>query len=210
MKSRKRGKRQYDKEEKSIFAGYLKCADCKMSMNKSSYKLKNGIKKNSYYCSTYKTRSKKLCTEHYIKEELLKESVLETIKLQINLCIEIDKVIQEIKQNNSSKAEKEKIQKQIEKQERELLKRKVLKKSVYEDWKLGKINQKDYQEYVQIYNIETTEIQNKLQRLKEQQKELSKDINNNWIKSYVKYKNINEITSEIMESLIDTIYVYGK
>ena len=108
MKSRKRGKREYDKEEKSIFAGYLKCADCKMSMNKSSYKLKNGIKKNSYYCSTYKTRSKKLCTEHYIKEELLKESVLETIKLQINLCIEIDKVIQEIKQNNSSKAEKEK------------------------------------------------------------------------------------------------------
>ena len=208
LKSRKRGKREFDKEEKSIFAGYLKCADCKMSMIRSNYKLKNGIKKNNYYCSTYTIRSKKLCTKHYIKEEILKESVLETIKLQINLCIEIDKVIQEIKQNNSSKAEKEKIQKQIEKQERELLKIKVLKKSVYEDWKLERISQKDYQEYVQIYNIETTEIQNKLQRLKEQQKELSKDINNNWIKSFIKYKNINEITSEIMESLIDTIYVY--
>lgn len=208
LKSRKRGRREYDKEEKSIFAGYLKCADCKMSMNKSSYKLKNGIKKNSYYCSTYTTRSKKLCTKHYIKEEILKESVLETIKLQINLCIEINKVIQEIQQTDNSKAEKAKMKKQIDKQERELLKRKVLKKSVYEDWKLEKISQKDYQEYVQIYNIETTEIQNKLQILKEQQKEISKDINNNWIKSFVKYKNINEITSEIMESLIDTIYVY--
>lgn len=209
LESRKRQKTENRKGTKSIFAGHLRCADCKMAMLKGTYVYKEKPKKNYYHCSTHANRSDILCTKHYIKEETLRETVLETIRFQVKLSIEIDNTIKEIRKIKFSNGEKENIQKQIDIAEREILKQKVLKRSVYEDWKLGNVTEKDYQKYIQSYNNKVIEKTELLKNLKEQIKEITeKTANNDWIENFKKYQKIKGLTPEIIDSLIDTIYVH--
>ena len=84
-----------------------------------------------------------------------------------------------------------------------------MKRSVYEDWKLGNVTEKDYQKYIQSYNNEVFEKTELLQKLKEQIKEITeKTAHNNWIENFTKYQKIKELTPEIIDLLIDTIYVH--
>lgn len=98
-----------------------------MAMLKGTYVYKDKPKKNYYHCSTHANRSDILCTKHYIREETLREAVLETIRFQVKLSIEIDNTIKEIRKIKFSNGEKENIQKQIDIAERELLKQKYWK-----------------------------------------------------------------------------------
>lgn len=47
-------------------------------------------KRYVYYCSTYSRKSHSLCTKHLIRSDTLTKAVLEAIKLQIDLVINID------------------------------------------------------------------------------------------------------------------------
>lgn len=61
-----------------------------------SYKEKTGKKRYVYYCSTYSRQSHNLCTKHFIRSDNLNNAVLEAIKVQIYLVIDIEKLIKEI------------------------------------------------------------------------------------------------------------------
>ena len=64
----------------SMWAGVLKCADCGRAMHKKYCKNKSGTVYEYYICSTYRKKSKNLCTKHTLKVEELENAVLETIK----------------------------------------------------------------------------------------------------------------------------------
>lgn len=51
--------------ELSMFAGHIRCFDCKRAMNKKTLSNKNRNRDYWYYiCSTYRNKSKELCTKH--------------------------------------------------------------------------------------------------------------------------------------------------
>ena len=81
--------------ELSIWAGFLKCADCRRAMNKKSSTNKSGSKYEYYICSTYRKKSNKLCTKHTIKEELLEKAVVQAINLHIDLLINTEEIIKQ-------------------------------------------------------------------------------------------------------------------
>ena len=84
----------------SVWAGFLKCADCKRAMNKKSSTNKSGSKYEYYICSTYRKKSNNLCTNHSIKVENLEKAVLKAINLHIDLLIDTKEIVRQI--NNSS------------------------------------------------------------------------------------------------------------
>ena len=48
-----------------MFAGHIRCFDCKRAMNKKTLSNKNRNRDYWYYiCSTYRNKSKELCTKH--------------------------------------------------------------------------------------------------------------------------------------------------
>lgn len=197
--------------EVSLFAGYIRCADCKRAMNKKS--TNNKLKTYYYYvCNTYRKKSKQICTKHTIRSDYLEKVVLESIKLQINLAIEMEKVIKKINKSEKRNLANSNLEKMINSKQNELEKYKKLKKSVYEDWKLGDISREDYLEYKSSYEKEIENIEMNIKYLEDEKIKYKEQIlgDNDWIENLKKKKNITKLTRDIVIELIDCIYVHEK
>ena len=197
--------------ELSKFAGHIRCADCKRAMNKKTLSNKNRNRDYWYYiCSTYRNKSKDLCTKHSIRNDKLEEAVLEAIKLQISLVIEMEEILKEINKSKTVSLRNNNIENNIKRQELELEKNKKLKKSSYEDWKLGVITQEEYIEYSESYTKAINEIEENLKYLYEEKQNYKNQVqsDNSWITVFKKNKNITELTKEIIDELINCIYVH--
>ena len=204
-----------NKGELSMFAGHLKCADCKRSMTRSvsrskSYEARTGNKRYRYYCSTYSKQSSKLCTKHAIGDAKLQELILESLKVQIDLVIDIEKTIKEISDIKNSNYDRDIIEKNIKKVECEIEKNKNLKKSIYEDWKLGVISKEDYMDYSKDYD---ESIQKQIVNLNFLKEKLSlikqnEDSDKKWIQEFTKRRNITKLTKDVIDDLINIIYIH--
>ena len=198
-----------------MFAGHLKCADCKRSMTRSvsrskSYEERTGNKRYRYYCSTYSKQSSKLCTKHAIGDTELQVLVLESLKVQIDLVLDMEKTIQEISNDKSIDYDKEIIERNIKKVECEIEKNKNLKKSIYEDWKLDVISKEDYLEYSKDYEenikkqiINLNYLKDKLSLIKQNENSDKKSI-----QEFQKRKNITKLSKQVIDDLIDIIYIH--
>ena len=128
----------------SIFAGVVKCADCKKAMNKKSSTNKNGKKYEYYICSTYRKKSHLLCTKHTIREEKLNEAILQAINWNIQKYANNIKTskIENTKQDIVKEKERDDLENFIKKKKREREKKYNYKKNLYEDWKNRRYNKR--------------------------------------------------------------------
>ncbi len=196
-------------KELSIWAGFLKCNDCKRAMNKKSSTNKSGNKYEYYICSTYRKKSNKLCTKHTIKVELLEKAVLQAINLHIDLLINIEEMIKRINQSNFQNQKDENIENMIKVKKKELYKISNFKKKLYEDWKNEDITRDEYLEYKQEYENEIKRLKQNIDSLEiENQKYKTQSITNNeWIERFKRERGITELSRDIMMELVDCIYV---
>lgn len=195
--------------EVSLFAGYIRCADCLRAMNKKS--TYNKIKTYYYYvCNTYRKKKEGACTKHTIRSDYLEKIVLESIKMQIDLVIEMEKMVQKINKSPTRNIYNANIEKMIQSKTNELEKTKKLKKAVYEDWKLGVITQEEYFEYKASYEQEVIKIEENINYLQEEKKKYEEQVlgDNSWIDSLKKKRNITALTRDIIIELIECIYVH--
>ena len=194
----------------SVWAGFLKCADCGRAMNKKSSTNKSGNTYEYYICSTYKKKSKKLCTKHSIKEEKLKQAVLQTINLHINLLIDTKEIIQQTEKGSFKNAKNENLEKILDTKQNEISKILNFKKELYEDWKNEDITREEYLEYKKKYNNDIERIKKNIETLKNEKQEskIQNQLQDKWVKKFKEDKKITELSREIMLELIDYIYIY--
>ena len=83
-----------------LFSGFLRCADCSKAMNR---KLISQPHRDYYYyiCSTFKKQHSGACTKHTIRSDRLEQAVLETLRSQIALAVEMDELIAEINRSGT-------------------------------------------------------------------------------------------------------------
>lgn len=196
----------------SMFAGHIKCADCQRAMVKrqASY-YKNKPRKYYYYaCSTYFRKSQGLCTKHTIRNDKLEDAVLEAVKLQISLVIDADKVIRQISKSKKFNYKMDIISSNIDRHEKELDKFKKLKKSTYEDWKFGVIREDEYFEYVKGYDDKIQQLEDALKKLYIEKATSSSEnkYDSDWVEKFETNKNIKELSKEVIDDLIENIYVH--
>lgn len=194
----------------SIWAGILKCADCGRAMHKKYCMNKNGKRYEYYICGTYRKKSKQLCTKHTIKEEILEEIVLQTIKLHIDLLVDVNKILEDNINKKMEEVENEKIEKIKKTKKGEVEKVKELKKGLYEDWKNDYITKDEYVEYKKKYEKEIEKINGILNNLDKQEnkKENIRILNKKWIENFEISGNINKLDRDIIMELIDFIEIY--
>ena len=194
----------------SIWAGFLRCSDCKRAMHKKSSTNKCGSIYEYYICSTYRKKSNKLCTKHTLKVEELEKAVLQTINLHIHLLIDIEKLLKQINTIEKNDISPNKINEMIEQKQNEISKISNFKRTLYEDWKSEYITKEEYLNYKQKYEQDinkTREIIINLDKQKEKQKQIT-NTNNEWIENFKVHKNITELDRGIIAELIDYIEVY--
>ena len=194
----------------SMWAGILKCADCGRAMHKKNCKNKSGTVYEYYICGTYRKKSNKLCTKHTLKIEELENSVLEAIKLHIELLIDTENILDQVNKSKTKQLPNANMDSIKEAKEKEIKRLGNLKKGLYEDWKNEDITREEYLEYKQKYEQDIEKLKDiivNFDKQKEKQEEIIEG-NSQWIDNFKKYKNIFKLDRNITTELIDYIEVY--
>ena len=160
-----------------------------------------------YACSTYTRRSKDLCTKHSIRSDILEEMVLKALQVQISLIVNVSQTVNKLSKRANVNFKKKLIEDNLLKMNKELEKNVGLKKSAYEDWKLGYITEEEYNDYTKSYVARIGQIEENIRNAKEELKSYSDDNNaNKWIEEFKKYKNVKKLSKNLVDDLIDEMY----
>lgn len=200
--SKSKGQKNY-----SIFNGKLKCVDCKRAMTRQEDFRGNRTLSN-YFCMNY-LQTSKMCSPHKIKTSTLEQLVLETIQLQVKLVIELEKSLKKLYFKNNQESVEKEYKNNIKIANIKIENFKEEKRKKYEEWKFNKI---DKEEYIKISididkNIE--KVKNDVDLYTSNYKENIKEIRKNyyWIGHYKRNRKIKKITKEVLQELIEVIYV---
>lgn len=195
----------------SIFAGHIKCGDCQRAMSKKIPGKYKGQPRNYYHymCSAYMRSGGEICTKHSIKNDELEKAVLESVKVQIGLIIDMKRIKGQIDSKTFNDNRRSYLLENINKCEETLNIKRKLRKEAYEDWKLGIITEKEYNDYTQEYGRQIRENEAYIEENYKELQNLDKmSTSGEWIEYFEKYQNVNSLSRELIDGLIDDIYVY--
>ena len=206
---KRRARKAPEKQILYWYSGYVKCGDCLNSMRRKEHKHDYG-----YYvylkCTTYTRIDKNICTKHTIRLDKLEEMVLSAIQSQVALAVDIDQAIQIINSNDNVNKETIKLNKMLIKAKEEIEKVESLILDLYPDWKAGMISKDEYMKLKQKFDEQKSKANKKVSDLEKQIEEAKngQDSTNQFLENFLKFKNITELTREVMAALIDMIYIY--
>ena len=193
----------------SIFAGYIRCADCLRAMGKKSVAQSYG-KYHYYVCQTFRKAGRNLCTKHTIREKQLYDAVLATIQSQIDLAVSMDQLVNDLKSQNVRAAKSSRLEKMLQLKEEEYEKVSRCRIDLYPDWKAGILSKDEYLSLKAKIGEQLEQIEIAIANIKEEiSKYQSAPVSENrFISSFLRYRNIQVLTREIIVELIEMIYVH--
>lgn len=189
----------------SLFAGFLKCADCGKALRRTSSK---GL--IYYVCRTNREKSLTACTRHTIREDVLQKAVLEAIRKQIALVDDMNQIIEEINKLPELNNKSDRLEKMLRNKQSDLSKATNVIDSLYLDWKNGDITK-------EMFVRMKAKLENDIERTKKSitntQDEISlmeKGVTNEnpLFKAFLKNRNVQELDRNLLINLIDTICVH--
>ena len=187
-----------------LFSGFLCCADCKKAMVRSEVK-----QIVYYYCSTYKRRSKLICTKHTLHHDKLEKAALYAVQQQTYLTVDLDQLLKQILATASSPGRAGRPADMIEQKERELSRILRYKQSVYQDWKDREISLADYHRMRDDYAQQEERLSRSIRKLKEEAAEREKgDHEPPLLAELREMGNIYKLTRDLLIELVDRIVVY--
>ena len=201
----------------SIFAGHLKCGDCGRAMAKIQNKYKDKVS-TRYVCRSYKSNGEttKICSAHSINEDILKEHIIAVLNQQIEKYKNLEKTLSERK-DKKVKNKSSEIELRIKELQKALEKINMQIDGYYDLLAEYRINPTQKREYDRMRDrinekiIERDTLENELKICEEK---LSADprivLNNPIIKDLIQHKRFTELTKEIMDAFISTIWVHEK
>lgn len=207
-------KRKYTKNNDiPLFSGYVFCADCgaRMSYFSRSRLRKNGSSNSGYMCSTYKRRDG--CSTHYIRDEVLKELVLERIRSVTDFVRNSEKEFLSIvskTSENVSKREKNSVSKNMAKAQKRENELNMLLSALYEDKVAGSITIEAFNRLSEKYLDEQHQLEEKMGELNEKLEKLDKvkaDVSG-FVKLVKSYTEVTEVTPDILAMFIDKILIH--
>jgi len=161
-----------------------------------------------YKCGSYKQFGKNYCSSHSIREELLNEIVLNSIRAQAHASLDnqdMSRLIDSLDVNiqNDNRKEMDTL-----KSKQESIAR--YKKKAYEDFVDEILRKEEYLCYKKEYEQEENRIKEQVGALKEKSFHLDEEIvkHNEYIRQFIQYFDVPELTREIMVELIEYIKIH--
>lgn len=192
-----------------LFSGFLRCADCGKAMNR---KLISQPHRDYYYyiCSTFKKQHSGACTKHTIRSDRLEQAVLETLRSQIALAVEMDELIAEINRSGACSRSADHLQTERAQLTAERERIEQMKLSLYPDWKAGDISREEYHRLKEQFEQQQAKLDTRLASLQSRIDEVQNGVNetNSFLSQFVKYRSLQTLTREVVVELIDMIYVH--
>ena len=209
----RKNKRRITKgERQGLFSGLLFCADCGSKLHFATCKSFEGSQ-DHYICSKYKS-GRGICSAHYIREEVLRNVVLERIQAVTETIRSDAKGFQE----DWLQCRREDQEKSIREDKRRLAQAKkrladidVLMTRIYEDMALGTLSRERYQKMAEGYEAEQASLTNEITGLEdwvETREEMDNSLDR-FVALVERYVDIPELTPTIVNEFIKKIIVYA-
>ena len=187
-----------------LFSGKLRCQNCDSTMQRRKC---HGV--TPYYRCRHSFNPAKQCSNEYrIQYDNLYNIILYKIKEKIDNYCDFEKVENKLKENTYI-AKINNLNKQKEKLEENITKKRKYLTRIYEDMIDNIINKEEYMIFKETYNKEILEIKNKIAEI-DLLIEKFKDFNNyeHNVQSMIsKYKNIDKLDRETLNAFIDVIKI---
>ena len=163
-----------------------------------------------YICSTFKKQHSGACTKHTIRSDRLEQAVLETLRHQIALAVEMDELIAEINHSGARRHSTDHLQTERAQLEAERERIEQMKLSLYPDWKAGDISREEYHRLKEQFEQQQTKLDTRIASLQTRIDEVLNGVDetNSFLSQFVKYRNLQKLTREVVVELIDMIYVH--
>ena len=209
---RKNKRRPVKAERQGLFSGLLFCADCCGKLHFATSKRFEG-KQDCYVCCHYKS-NRGTCTAHYIREDVLREIVLERIRA-VNEYIrdDVDAFQEEWLQCRRTDQERSirDDKKKVEQAKKRLFDLDVIISWLYEDYVLGNLSQDRYKKMSADYEAEQERLKLEIEVVEEwvEQREEMNDGLDAFIVLTQKYVDVEELTQTIVNEYIKKIVVYA-
>ena len=199
----------------SIFAGHLKCDECKRAMAKIQTKYKDKVS-TRYVCRSYKSNgdNKIVCTSHSINEDVLSEYILNKLNEQLEKYKDLEKSLNDRK-NKQVKSQTSEIEIRINELKKSLATINDQLGGFYDmmaEVRRDPEQKRVYEDFLERANLKRNERDKIEAELKKCEEKLATDpklnLSNPVVKDLIKHKKFTELSKEIMDSFISTIYVH--
>ena len=209
---RQHKRRMTKAERQGLFSGLVVCADCGSKLHFATCKNFEG-RQDHYVCAKYKS-GRGTCSAHYIREDVLRDVVLERIRA----VTEYIRADVEGFQEEWLMCRREEQEKSIREDKRRLEKAKKrladidkLITRIYEDMVLGDLSQERYQKMLEGYEAEQAALNNEVIGLEDwvATREEMEDNVDQFLALMEKYVDIPELTTTIVNEFIKQIIVYA-
>jgi len=209
---RQHKRRMTKAERQGLFSGLVVCADCGSKLHFATCKNFEG-RQDHYVCAKYKS-GRGTCSAHYIREDVLRDVVLERIRA----VTEYIRADVEGFQEEWLMCRREEQEKSIREDKRRLEKAKKrladidkLITRIYEDMVLGDLSQERYQKMLEGYEAEQAALNNEVIGLEDwvATREEMEDNVDQFLALLEKYVDIPELTTTIVNEFIKQIIVYA-
>lgn len=209
---RKNKRRPTKAERQGLFSGLLFCPDCGNKLHFATCKSFDG-KQDHYVCSSYKS-GRGTCSAHYIREDALRELVLERIRA-VNAYIrqDVEGFQEEWLQCRRSDQERNirEDRKRVEQAKKRLADLDVLLSRLYEDFVLGDLNKERYKKMTADYEAEQERLKLEIEVTEEwleTRETMSADVDA-FVALTQKYVDVPELTPTIVNEYIKKIEVFA-
>ena len=209
---RKHKRRMTKAERQGLFSGLVVCADCGCKLHFATCKSFEG-RQDHYVCAKYKS-GRGTCSAHYIREDVLRDVVLERIRAVTEYIRADVEGFQEdwlmCRREEQEKSIRED-KRRLEKAKKRLVDIDKLITRIYEDMVLGNLSQERYQKMLEGYEAEQAALNNEVIGLEDwvSTREEMEDNVDQFLALMEKYVDIPELTTTIVNEFIKQIIVYA-
>lgn len=193
-----------------LFSGIVKCGHCKGNMTR---KIIPNSGKKYIYLICVENKNSKICNNNkYFRLDKFESIVLKVINMQIEKVIQMEKMISPIEKLSYNNYAYKEIEKEIVDKQSQMEKLHKHSFSLYEDYKSSLLSEQEYKELKTYYIEQTIEINRNISNLEQEKKEI---VNNRlekleWLHYFIKHKGFKVLARDLLVTLIDEIFVYGK
>jgi DNA invertase Pin-like site-specific DNA recombinase len=197
----------YEKPE-MILKDLVFCADC----GRPLFRYKSVKKKYDRVYWIYQCRSHNNlmnCPTKYIHEKDLYSAVYEAIRVEIQKCSEVKRIIEKLSRESDHKSRLAKFDAEIEETERELRRVASLRQAIYDDYAAKEITVSEYQFATEKYSADTEMLRGRLELARREKEEYTQSSTpaNKWIVALRRFMEDKELTSEMARAMIERVVV---
>lgn len=189
-----------------LFAGLLRCAECKKGMTRRT------SKGYVYYaCRTYVEKSKQHCVKNTIRADVLEQVVLAAIQKQIAQVASLPDVIAEIENAPVLYSPSQRICRLLAQRKKEYEKLACLQDTLYTDWRSGEISREQYHRMKQKFEAQSLQLQETLCSLERERAALAhgKEAADPYLTAFLTYHNIQSLHRGLLVELVDGINIHA-